>query len=245
MKSSVRCILAAVTGAAAVAAQEPAPGTLKTSLNIGLSLTEGNSENRVANIALLTEGEKPHLGSMRAGLDGNYGEARVGGARETTVENARAFVNVRKTLSERTFAYADATVLHDDIARIAYRATLGPGGGVYWIKNDSTSLSAEVGLSYIWEKVAGTRHDFVALRLAESFTRSLSPTARLWQSLEALPQIEDFSHYLLKAEIGIEAAINSRLSLRIAIQDQYDSDPAPDTKKNDVSLVAGISVRWP
>jgi len=245
MKLSIVGIMAAIAGAAAVAAQDPAPGSLKTSLNVGLSLAEGNSKNRVANLALLTEGEKPRIGSVRAGLEGNYGEARVGDARETTVENARAFANARKTLNERTFAYADGAVLHDDIADIAYRATLGPGAGVYLIKNDATSLSAETGLSYVWEKVAGTRDDFIALRLAESFTRQLSATAKLWQSLEALPRVEDLGNYLLKAEIGIEAAINTRLSLRIAIQDQYDSDPAPDAEKNDVSLVAGISFRWP
>ncbi len=246
MKFGIEMTLAAIAGAASLAAaQDPAPATWKTSLNLGLSLTEGNSETRVANVALLTEGEKPRLGSVRAGVETHYGEARIGDAREKTVENARVFSNVRKMWGDRFFASGDAAVVHDDVARVAYRATLGPGAGVYLVKNDRSSLSVDAGVSYVWEKVAGTRDDFLAVRLAEAFTHQLSATAKLWQSVEALPRIEDFGNYLIKAELGIEAAINARVSLRIALQDQYDSDPAQDSEKNDLSLVAGISLRWP
>ena len=81
MKFGIEMTLAAIAGAASLAAaQDPAPATWKTSLNLGLSLTEGNSETRVANVALLTEGEEPRLGSVRAGVETHYGEARIGDA---------------------------------------------------------------------------------------------------------------------------------------------------------------------
>lgn len=245
MRDALRSLAVLAAALAAVAAaQEAAPPAMKNSLNIGLSLTEGNSDTRVVNAALLTEGERPQLGSIRAGLEANYGEARVNGVYEKTVENARGFANARKTLTERTFASADVSALHDDVARIAYRVMVGPGAGAYVIKDDRTSLSAEIGLSYVWEKQAGVRDDFLAVRFAETFSHQLSATAKIWQSVEVIPQFEDFSVFLLKAEIGVEAAINTRLSLRVTVRDQYDSDPAPDTEKNDVSLIAGVSLRW-
>lgn len=245
MRQTIRLLTVLAAGLAALAAaQEAAPPAMKNSLNIGLSLTEGNSDTRVVNAALLTESERPQLGSIRAGLEANYGEARVNDVYEKTVENARGFANVRKTLSERTFASVDLSALHDDVAQIAYRVIMGPGAGAYLIKDDRTALSAEIGFSYIWEKQAGVRDDFLAVRVAETFSRQLSATAKLWQSVEAIPQFEDFSVFLLKAEIGVEAAINTRLSLRVVLRDQYDTDPAPDAEKNDVSLIAGVSLRW-
>ena len=121
-----------------------------TALNAGLTMTDGNSETMAANVGLTTEGVKDGLGSVIAGADFNYGESTVSSTatdpatgesvvtetEETTVENAKAFVNVKKTLSAKTFAYLDGSVLYDDVALIDYRATLGPGLGFYLVKND-------------------------------------------------------------------------------------------------------------
>ena len=225
-----------------------------TALNAGLTMTDGNSETMAANVGLTTEGVKDGLGSVIAGADFNYGERTVSSTatdpatgesvvtetEETTVENAKAFVNVKKTLSAKTFAYLDGSVLYDDVALIDYRATLGPGLGFYLVKNDKRQLSLEAGPSYVWEKVDGASNDYLALRFAERYSCQATKTAKLVQSLEYLPEAEDFDNYLLTAEVGVEAAMNDHLSLRIVLQDKYDSTPAPGAERNDLSLIAGL-----
>ena len=225
-----------------------------TALNAGLTMTDGNSETMAANVGLATEGEKDGLGSVIAGADFNYGESTVSSTatdpatgesvvtetEETTVENAKAFVNVKKTLSPKTFAYVDGSVLYDDVALIDYRATLGPGLGFYLLKNDKRQLSLEAGPSYVWEKVDGASNDYLALRFAERYSCQATKTAKLVQSLEYLPEAEDFDNYLLTAEIGVEAAMNDHLSLRVVLQDKYDSTPAAGAERNDLSLIAGL-----
>jgi len=211
-----------------------------TALNAGLTMTDGNSETMAANAGLVTEGEKEGLGSVIAGVEGNYGESTVDDVEETTVENAKAYANVKKTLSPRTFASLDGSVLYDDIALIDYRATVGPGLGAYLVKNDKRSLSLEAGPSYVWEKVDGATDDYLALRFAERYSCQATKTAKLVQSLEYVPEAEDFDNYLLTGEIGVEAAINDHLSLRVVVQDKYDSTPAADAEHNDVSLIAGL-----
>ena len=225
-----------------------------TALNAGLTMTDGNSETMAANVGLATEGEKDGLGSVIAGADFNYGESTVSSTatdpatgesvvtetEETTVENAKAFANVKKTLSPMMFAYLDGSVLYDDVALIDYRATLGPGLGFYLLKNDKRQLSLEAGPSYVWEKVDGASNDYLALRFAERYSCQATKTAKLVQSLEYLPEAEDFDNYLLTAEIGVEAAMNDHLSLRIVLQDKYDSTPAPGAERNDLSLIAGL-----
>lgn len=222
----------------------------KTSLTLGATLTDGNSETMVGNASLLTEGEKDRLGSVRAGIEANYGESTVRRRedgetereKETTVENARIFANARKTLGERTFAYLVGSVLYDDIAQIDYRAMLGPGLGVYLLKREATTLSIELGTSYIWEDVSDEREDYLAARLAQRFDYAINDRSRLWQAAEVLPKANEFDDYLLNAEAGIEAAVNSRMNLRLVLQDKYDSTPGEGLKKNDLTLIAGLSV---
>ncbi len=229
-----------LTMCAAVMAED---GGLETTVAAGMTLTDGNSETLQANGSIVSEGEREGLGSVRFGFEANYGENVVDDQSETTTENAKVFGNAKKTLSEMTFAYLDASVLYDDIARIDYQAVAGPGVGLYLVKNDTTKLSIESGLSYVWEDVTDANDDYLALRIAQRLDHNLTETAKLWQSVEYLPQAEEFGNYLLNAELGAEAALNARMSLRLVLQDKYDSDPGEGMKKNDVTLVAGISVK--
>ena len=235
------------------AADAAAPAGWATALNAGLTLTDGNSETLAANVGLKTEGEKEGLGSVLAGAEFNYGESTVkttttdeAGVEtvaekdEKTVENAKLFANVKKTLSPRTFMSLDGTAAYDDVADIDYRATLGPGFGAYLVKNARRELTLEAGPAYLWEKVGGARNDYLALRFAERYVCQALKNAKLVQSLEYLPEAEDFDNYLLIGEIGLEAAMSDRLSLRVVLQDKYDNTPAEGKERNDLSLIAGI-----
>ena len=238
------------------AAVAEAPAGLATVLNAGLTLTDGNSETLAANVGLKTEGEKEGLGSVLAGAEFNYGESTVkttttdeAGVEtvaekdEKTVENAKLFANVKKTLSPRTFMSLDGTAAYDDVADIDYRATLGPGFGAYLVKNARRELTLEAGPAYLWEKIGGARNDYLALRFAERYACQALKNAKLVQSLEYLPEAEDFDNYLLVGEIGVEAAMSDRLSLRVVLQDKYDNTPAEGKERNDLSLIAGLGIK--
>ncbi|MGD9612529.1 MAG: YdiY family protein [Kiritimatiellia bacterium] len=237
------------------AAEEAAPKGMATALNAGLTMTDGNSETLAANVGLKTEGEKEGLGSVLAGAEFNYGESTVktettdeagvvtvAESDEKTIENARIFANVKKTLSPKTFAVLDAKALYDDVADIDYRATLSPGLGAYLVKNDKRELSLEAGPAYVWEKIGGASDDYLALRFAERYVCQALKNAKLVQSLEYLPEAEDFDNYLLVGEIGVEAAMSERLSLRVVLQDKYDNTPAAGKERNDLGLIAGLGI---
>ena len=235
-------------------AQEAAPGgasTFEKSLTMGVNLTDGNSETMMANGSLLLSGEQERLGSFKAGLEGNYGENTtrtvVDGVEidedETTVSNAKLFGNAKKTLSPMTFAYLDGFVLNDDIAEIDYRATVGPGLGLYLVKTDSTAFSVEAGIAQVWEEVADVENDYLALRLAESFEYKFAEKSKIWQSIVCMPEAEDFDNYLITAEVGVEAPLQGRLNLRVVLQDKYDSQPGAGIEKNDLVLIAGVGIK--
>lgn len=233
-------------GFAVCAAEEAAPaaaGPWKTTVSAGGTVTSGNSKTSKANASLLVEGEKAALGSIRSGAQVNYGDSTVDGEKSTDLDNAKAFVNAKKTLSPMSFAYGDLSFFHDTLADVDYRISAGPGGGAYLVKNGRTALTLEAGPSYIWEKQAGTTDNYLALRIAQRLDQVMSPTSKCWESLEYVPKVDDFEKYLLTAEIGVEAAINTRLGLRLVLQDSYDSQPGPGVKSNDLTLIGALSLK--
>ena len=243
MKNIRMPLAVAVTLLMAVTSSPAEERKFDVTVSAGAALTDGNSETLQANASIVAEGEIENLGSVRGGVVGNYGETTANDEKATTVENAQAFANAKRTLSPAAFAYLATSLLYDNIARIDYRATLGPGAGIFLIKNDTTKLSVEAGFSYIWENVADIDDEYAAARAAERFDHQLGHSARIWQSLEFLPQIDDFGNYLIDAEIGAEAALNSRLNLRLVLHNRYDSEPGTGLEQNDLSLIAGVSIK--
>ena len=84
----------------------------------------------------------------------------------------------------------------------------------------------------------------VTLRLGERFETKLNGTVKLWQSLEFLPAFEDFSSFVINAEIGIDTSLTKKLSLRTFVQDTYDSTPAAGLKQNDMKLVVALAYKF-
>jgi putative salt-induced outer membrane protein YdiY len=130
--------------------------------------------------------------------------------------------------------------LHDDIADVAYRFILSPFVGYYFIKSPETRLRGEVGPAFIAERVGGNEHQFIALRLSERFERDLSKTAKIWEQVDYFPHVDDFGNYLLNAEIGVEAAMNAQLSLRVVVQNKFNSQPPAGRERNDLSILASL-----
>ena len=82
--------------------------------------------------------------------------------------------------------------------------------------------------------------DSINLRAVSRYDYKLSETAKIWETIEYLPEFEDFGVYLINYELGVEAALNSRFNLRLVFEDKYDSDPAPGIEKNDVIIKSAL-----
>jgi putative salt-induced outer membrane protein YdiY len=211
----------------------------ESELVAGLSLTDGNSETLLLNIGV---GTKKISGDNESFLNAaySYGESTTDDVESTTTDNAKASAQYNRKVTDATYGYLKANYLYDTIADIDYRVVVGPSIGRYLIQDDAASLAVELGVAWQAEEVGGVEDDFVVLRVAQRYARKLSENASVWQSVEYLPEIEDFGNYLLNFEIGAEAAMTEAASLRVVFTDRYDSEPAADTDDNDISLTAGL-----
>ena len=82
--------------------------------------------------------------------------------------------------------------------------------------------------------------NYIALRLAERGEYKFASGAKIWESVEWLPKLEDFENYLMNAEIGISAPVTKAINVSLVLQDTYKSVPAKGKLKNDLKLIAGV-----
>jgi putative salt-induced outer membrane protein YdiY len=231
---------------------EPKKKLWESSAAIGMTLTSGNSDTLLVT-GNIQSSRKWDKNEIALGADGSYGEDDG----DANVASAHGFAQYNRLFTERLFGYARVDALNDAIADIDYRISLSPGIGYYFIKNDRCLLSGEFGPGYVFEATSGTvdtppsgtdvvhsTDDYLTLRFAERFEYKLTKNAKIWESVEFVPEATDFGNYTMTAELGIETAISKVTALRVFMQDIYRSEPAPGRKENDLKLVAAVAYKF-
>ena len=212
----------------------------ESSAGVGLTLTRGNSDTILFTANIQTHRKTPD-NEMSLGADGAYGENNS----VQNVNSVHGFSQYNHLFSERAFGYLRADALHDEIADLQYRVTLSPGAGYYFLKQTNTTLAGEFGPAMVFERLGSSDNNYVTLRVAKRFEHKFaSQNARVWQSVEFLPQVNDFNNYIANFEVGIEAAISKKVSLQAILQDSFVNRPAPGRDQNDLKLVSGLKYKF-
>jgi len=209
-------------------------------IGVGFTLTSGNSDTMLATANFKT-GYKGPVNELGFGADAAYGEDSGNKNNETL----HGFGQWNYLFSEKLFAYLRTDVLHDGIADLDYRFTIGPGVGYYLLKQTNTTLAVETGPSIILQRLGGVDNTYVSWRLAERFEHKFAQHgARVWESVEFLPEVTDPKNFLMNAEVGVESAITKSLNLQVYLVDNYVNEPAPGRKSNDLKLVSGLAYKF-
>lgn len=229
----------ASTAADGKPAEAPPKKLWDSSLTAGLTLTKGNSDTLLGTLQF--EGlRKQGKNDISVGADLAYGESQ-------SVKNSdiyRANIQYNRAFTERFYGSLRVEAMRDGIADIKHRITISPGLGYYFIKSASGFLRGEAGPGYIFERRGHEDRNYTILRVAERGEYSISKTAKAWEYVEILPQVDRFSNVIVNSEVGIEVSINTSLSLRSYIQDTFNNEPASGRDQNDLKLVTGIAYKF-
>jgi putative salt-induced outer membrane protein YdiY len=236
---------AADTNATAAVKEPPKPQKWDGNVTAGVTLTRGNSKNFLASGVLSLKRTWTDNEAL-LGASAGYGDntTKINGTNVTTTTDSyvRGFGQFNHLFTPRLYAGLRVTGEHDDIAALAYRLTVSPLAGYYFVKQTNAFLAAEIGPSYVREKFFDQPvDDYLGLRLGERGEYKFKGGAKIWETLEYIPKIEDFSNYLLNAEAGVSAPLTKTLSLSLVLQDTYKSVPANGKLKNDLKLIAGLT----
>jgi len=213
-----------------------------------LTMTRGNSHTFLGAITINSTRKSPSEEFLLGGSAG-YGDTTTkqtdGSEVKTETANfLKGYGQWNHLFSERLYAGLRFDAVRDQIADIHYRFTVSPLAGYYFIKQTNVFLSGEVGPAYVNQDLGGVTSDYIALRLGDRFEYKFKNGAKIWETLDWLPQVDKFDNWIANAEVGISAPISKSLDLRLVLQDTYNNRPANNRLKNDMKLLAGIGVKF-
>lgn len=131
---------------------------------------------------------------------------------------------------------------HDRFANINYRLIPSIGIGYWRFDRPDLKLMFEAGAGFehtdFRDNTENTNEGVLIPRMF--FEKRLFAKSRFSQDVFFYPSLSDRSKFRMHSEIAFTNPINSQLSLRLSLIDDYNSGPPRDTKKNDVRMISSI-----
>src|SRR5262249_11136416 len=122
------------------------------------------------------------------------------------------------------------------------RFTAGAGPGYQWIESDDLNFSTEVGVVWFSENYSNDTPDVnhTAARIAYILNGNIVKGLAFSNSVDWYPSLESrYDQYLL-AKAGLTLNLTDSLVANAMVLYQWNSQPAQDAKRVDVSYILGI-----
>lgn len=223
-----------------ITAINPPPPAWHGAVAFNALFTTGNSETQ--QLGFTASASKRWDNRLSLGAEYAYGRQtdQNNGVTSTTVDYGSGFIKYDHFLTKKLYGYAGFKVEHDGVAGLTFRTMTGPGVGYQWFESPQFNLSTEAGPSWVHEQFedSGSR-DFLALRLAYAVDWTPVKPVKLYHNLEYLPNVADFSEYLLSINAGARATIWKGLFADFRIEYRYDSTPDAGRKSTDTRYILG------
>jgi putative salt-induced outer membrane protein len=160
-----------------------------------------------------------------------------------TAERYFAGARALRALSERWDLWAGLSFEQDVFAGFDLRTLVGAGATYKALRGPKHLLNIEGGLSWTDEDRVEPEPDasFTGGILGLDYEFKLSDTSSLTQLLTLYPNFEDSADWRVFSETGLQAAVYSKLAVKLSYELRYRNEPIGDAKATDttskVSLV--------
>lgn len=204
----------------------------------GINAARGNSDSIFTTLGFDSE-RKRSMDTFRSVIQASYGEKD----NEIVAKDAAIISQYNRTVTPKTFWLLSGSLEHNEVSDIDYRYTVSPGYGYYFIKEDDRLLEVSAGIAYVGQKFStGEEDDYIATQLSERFEWT-TENSKIWNSLSFLPDVSDFSDFILRGEVGFEAELHIRWGLRLVLRNIYDSSPPPGRENNDLMFISMLTLK--
>jgi len=144
--------------------------------------------------------------------------------------------------SKKWYNFYKTEAEHDRFANIKYRITPSTGLGYWFSDTDDWKLLTEAGIGYEYTEYRDdTDSDGEVILIPRLFfEKTLFNNSRFSQDITMYPSLSEFGEYRVRSESSFINPINGHISLKLSLIDEYNSDPADDTKKNDLRFISSL-----
>lgn len=208
-------------------AQDAAEGPFKADAEAGLVSSNGNTRSE----SYLTKGNLSYeLDAYLVKVLGTYLRNKSrDNATNAITENEKWDIGLRleREVSDRLSVYLGQNMESDKLAGIDRRYNSDAGLKYMIAKAEGYYTFAEAGYRYTTEEyLDGTDENFNFLRAYLETEKKWTPTfsSKMW--VEYLPNLDKSEDYNVNAEASVNAALDSRFSIKTAYLVKYDNMPA-------------------
>lgn len=130
---------------------------------------------------------------------------------------------------------------HDRFADIDYRLVPSTGLGYWFFDEPEWRLLLEAGIGVEHTNYRSARESTTEpVAIPRAFVEKKLGKLKLSEDLTSYFYLRETGEYRLKSESIAEFPFSAKISGRLSLIDEYNSDPAPGVEKNDVRLVTSL-----
>jgi len=223
------------------------PGLLeqwKGSINLGFSLTRGNSATRNLNFAFKAA-RKTRNDKISIYASSIYATNDEPGAIPSTTANAeQGGARYDRDFDGRMFAFGSGDFQSDELQDLNLRTVLGGGLGIHLLQSDSLTLDLLGGANYTRENYTEFLNIFPGGTVGQELHFKFLSHSELTQSMQFYPDLSDTSQYRFVFRVAEVSKLNSWLGWQTSFSDTYVTNPPAGKQRNDAVLTTGLNVTF-
>jgi putative salt-induced outer membrane protein len=246
-------VSAAIYSTAASANEPPTDGLWRTNGGLAVTLSSGNTRSQSLSLSIdatrKTAADKWSLDAQALGSRSNSN-----GLTSTTANQWSASARYDHNVSKNVFGYTGLDFGRDVIRLLKLRNVASLGLGYHLVNTDDTQWDILGGASYRSDEYIDpgvmirnqlrTRLSSPEAMAGEESTNTLTPSTTFKQRFTTSRGLNKDGGYRATFDTSLSVAINRTLSLKVSLQDRYDSLAEAPIKPNDLLFFTGVNVKF-
>jgi putative salt-induced outer membrane protein YdiY len=210
----------------------------KGGVELGVNGSEGNTENLNARAGVTME-RKGAIMDNKASLTYNRATSNSQTTANRFVADLRNDYKFAKGSPWRVFTHGSYE--NDDFQQWQHRITLDAGIGYGFIENETTTLIGRLGLGATKKIGGGSENKWTPEAIiGGDFSHKINERQKIFATVDLRPSLDPTGPYRVDAKAGWELLVDpdTKMSLKVGVEDRYDSNPGSGKKRNDFQYFA-------
>jgi len=215
------------------------------SVDVGFTLTEGNSRTTSLSFGANGVHERPR---QRVTVNGSFLRATNDG--QETANRANGTLQYDYVPGETFFVFSRLGVGFNRPAGLDRRLAPAFGAGLVVLRTERFRVALEGGASWISDRFANDSTSTSLFgSLGETLNLNVNEFTSFVQSLTYTPRAGQLSDYLLHGEATLTTQLFDPVGLKLSFIEDFDSTPFVDTTgtrraRNDLTFITGLTVTF-
>lgn len=212
----------------------------KGSVFAGYNQSSGNTNRTISNLQININKEKDVNTYL---LKGKVSYSQTEGSMDSQKWDILGRFSFNFGTENKWFNFYQVSADHDYFADIDYRITPTIGIGYHFIKTETLTWDADMGLGYRMERYrvnVDKDDEFLTAILHTLFKKRIFEKSHISQEITMYPALEGESGTIFQLETILSNPLTEKIALQIKYLINHDTKPSPGKEKTDTQMIVGL-----